>query len=266
MRYVLAAALWICTAAPAFAQSSPGWFVPSQPAAPAPVARPVARTRPVAVPQPMPVPVAGGDPGQGDVPPRIAANLPQPPIPSLPDIAKVKPPPAPVIGVLSVPDVEQQSSAAQAVTRVIGERKEKLHLEVERAQANWRALGQQFQAEVQRMTPQAAQNRETVLRNQVNGERRRLQNEERVIAEAAQIAAGQIERTLVNIIRQVAEAHGMNLVLHRSQVALNEQYLDITDDVVRQLNRVLPTVQIPPADVDPEKLPKDWGTQLSSTR
>ena len=56
----------------------------------------------------------------------------------------------------------------------------------------------------------------------------------------------------------------MNLVLHRSQVALNVQEFDITDAVAAQLNRALPTVQIPPADVDPATLPKDWGSNLAA--
>jgi hypothetical protein len=74
------------------------------------------------------------------------------------------------------------------------------------------------------------------------------------------VALGQIERTLIGIIRQVSESRGMNLVLHRSQVALNVQEYDITEAVTEQLNRALPTVQIPPDNVDPATLPKDWGS------
>jgi hypothetical protein len=47
-------------------------------------------------------------------------------------------------------------------------------------------------------------------------------------------------------------------------VALNVQEFDITDAVAAQLNRALPTVQIPPADVDPATLPKDWGSTSST--
>ncbi len=247
----------------AHAQSSPGWFVPSQTApaktTPTTTSHKTSRAVPVTAP-------ASADTGPGDVadgqppPPEPNPNLPQPPVPALPDIPKAKAPPVAVMGVLSVPDVERQSSAAQAVARVINERKEKLRVEVERAQANWRELGQQFQADLPKLSQAAAQARERALRERVNNERRQLQDRERIIQEAAQISAGQIERTLVGIIRQVADSHGMNIVLHRSQVALNVQEFDITDDVVKVLNKVLPTVPIVPADVDPATLPKDWGT------
>jgi hypothetical protein len=54
---------------------------------------------------------------------------------------------------------------------------------------------------------------------------------------------------LIAVIREVAESRGMNLVLHRAQVALNVNEFDITQAVVDQLNKVLPTVVLPPDGV-----------------
>ena len=61
----------------------------------------------------------------------------------------------------------------------------------------------------------------------------------------------QIERTLVGVIQKVAESRGMNLVLHRQQVALNVNEFDITEQVTEQLNKILPSVVIPPDGVSP---------------
>lgn len=169
-------------------------------------------------------------------------------------------PPVPVVGVLGVPDVMRASSAAQAVDKVIGARKEKLQAKVQQAQAAWRQLEQSLQNDAPHLSREQALARERALRDRVNSDRHQLQEENRIIQEAAQVALGQIERTLIGIIRQVAESRGMNLVLHRSQVALNVQEYDITEAVTEQLNRALPTVQIPPENVDPATLPKDWGS------
>jgi Skp family chaperone for outer membrane proteins len=169
-------------------------------------------------------------------------------------------PPMPLVGVLGVPDVMRASSAAQAVDKVIGARKERLQAEVQRAQATWRELEQQLQTDAPHLSREQGLARERALRDRVTTDRHQLQEQNRIIQEAAQVALGQIERTLIGIIRQVAEARGMNLVLHRSQVALNIQEFDITEAVTDQLNRALPTVQIPPDNVDPATLPKDWGS------
>jgi len=173
-------------------------------------------------------------------------------------------PPMPLVGVLGVPDVMRASSAAQAVDKVIGARKERLQAEVQRAQATWRQLEQQLQTDAPHLAREQGLARERALRDRVTTDRHQLQEQNRIIQEAAQVALGQIERTLIGIIRQVAEARGMNLVLHRSQVALNIQEFDITEAVTDQLNRALPTVQIPPDNVDPATLPKDWGSPAAA--
>jgi Skp family chaperone for outer membrane proteins len=173
-------------------------------------------------------------------------------------------PPTAAVGVLGVPDVMRASSAAQAVDKVISARKEQLQAEVQRAQAYWRSLDEKLREEAPKLNRDQLVARENELRSRMGADRHRLQEQSRIIQEAAQVSLGQIERTLIGIIRQVAESRNMNLVLHRSQVALNIQEFDITDAVVAQLNRVLPTVQIPPADKDPATLPRDWGTPAAT--
>ena len=154
----------------------------------------------------------------------------------------------------------RQSNAAQIIQRIIGARKEKLRADVDRAQATWRELERQLQADAPKLTPDQGRARERTLRERVNADRRALQDRNRIISEAGQVALNQIEAVLVAVIRQVAESRGMNVVLHRSQVALNQPEFDITDQVVGELNKLMPTVQIPDEKVDPATLPKDWGT------
>jgi autotransporter-associated beta strand protein len=173
-------------------------------------------------------------------------------------------PPMAVVGVLGVPDVMRLSSAAQAVDKVIGARKNELQAEVQKAQRTWQDIEAGIRADAPKLGREGVQAKARALQERVNADRHALQEKQRIIQEAAQVALGQIERTLIGIIRQVAESRGMNLVLHRSQVALNVQEFDITEAVAAQLNRALPTVQIPPADADPSTLPKDWGSAGAS--
>jgi Skp family chaperone for outer membrane proteins len=247
---------------PAHAQSNPGYFIPPQPSAPrtAPPARAPRTARPVPVAAaPLPEPAGDTAPDDQGQQQQAMPPLPQPPVPSLPALPKANPPPAVVIGVLGVPDVMRQSNAAQIIQRVIGARKEKLRADVDRDQAAWRELERSLQADAPKLTPDQGRAREQALRNRVNNDRRQLQERNKIIAEAGQVALNQIESTLLAVIKQVAESRGMNVVLHRSQVALNMPEFDITDQVVAQLNRLLPTVQIPAENIDPATLPKDWA-------
>ncbi len=52
-------------------------------------------------------------------------------------------------------------------------------------------------------------------------------------------------------MQKVAASRGMNLVLQRAEVAVNIPEFDITNQVAEVLNKVLPTVTVPPEGVSP---------------
>ncbi|MBE7210130.1 MAG: OmpH family outer membrane protein [Gluconacetobacter diazotrophicus] len=252
----------------AAAQQSGGWFVPKsgQPAAPAdsqPAHRraPAPQARPAPPPPPIAAPSQEDDAegqAQGQNGPQTAPVLPLPPVPTLGDLPKAAAPPAPVMGVISVPDIMRQASAAQQVEQVLGARREKLNQDAQKEQQGWRATQQEIQGQVQsgKIKPDQAQARANALRSRVQAAQKEFQNRNRIIQEAAQVSIGQIERELVQVIKQVSAAHGMNLVLHREQVALNMPDFDITAQALDQLNRTLPSVFIPADGQDPEQLAK----------
>ncbi|MFT8467235.1 OmpH family outer membrane protein [Acetobacter syzygii] len=232
------------------AEGGNGWFVPkSQPAAQAP--HPAARN---AAPAPvaLPAPAADSQEAADQAPP----VLPLPPIPSAPEIAKEAPPPTTIIGVISVSGVMRQASAAMQVERVLGGRRDALAQDLQREQAGWRDEQQTLQAQAKSLTSDQIQTRERSLQAKVMKAQRDFRNRNRIIQEAAQVSLGQIERELVQVIQKVASAHGMNLVLHSEQVALHVDGQDITNEVAVNLNKVLPSVFIPEANVDPEELAK----------
>ncbi len=242
----------------AHAQQGGGWFVPksSQPAeAPAP------RRRAASPQQQRAIPAASQeglqeqpDDQQQAQAPQPQPVLPLPPIPALSPIAKGSPPPPAVFGIISVPDVMRQSSAAQQVEAVLGARRDKLNQDAKREQQGWRETQQQIQASAKTMTQDQLQARVGALQARVRNAQKDFTNRNRVIQEAAQVAIGQIERELVQVIKQVSAAHGMNFVLHREQVALNLPEFDITPQVLGQLNATLPSVFIPADGVDSEML------------
>ena len=241
---------------PASAQQSPGYFIPPGGGggqAPAPGPRPAPRPAPRPqgpqfVPNPS-GPVQGNDgQGQDDAPP-IQVQL--PPLPELPAMPRGSSPPAAVIGVLGIPDIMRASSAAQQIEKVIGERREKLNQDAQKEQAAWRDLQQALANQRAGLNADQIRTKERELQERITNAQRVFRDRNRIIQEAGQYGLAQIERMLIQVIRQVAESRGMNLVLHRAQVALNINEFDITELVVEQMNKVLPTVSLPPEGVSP---------------
>lgn len=238
--------------------SGSGWFVPKtqSPATSAPSGS--SRRRSMA---PPPAILDQGDDQNGPAQqqaqqqaPQTPPVLPLPPIPALSDLPKGTAPPTAAIGVLSVSDVMRQSTAAQQVEKVLGARRDKLNQDAQTEQKTWRDLQQQIQGG--KGPPDQLQVRERSLQQRVQQAQRDFRNRNRILQEAAQVSLGQVERELVQVIRQVASSRGMNLVLHREQVALNVNDFDITLQVANQLNSTLNSVFIPGDGVDPEVLAK----------
>ncbi len=248
---IAAALLLLC--GPAYSQGSgPGWFVPggqpTQPSAtprPQPV-RPAQQLRPAPQPQPQII-QQGPQQDQQAEPPPLEVQL--PPLPELPALARGTAPPTAVIGVLGVPDIMRAASAAKQVEKTITERREKLNEDAQKEQASWREMQTSLATQRAGLSADQIRAKERELQDRITNAQKALRDRNRFIQEAAQVGLAQIERMLIGVIRQVAESRGMNLVLRREQVALNINEFDITDSVVEQLNRVLPSVVLPPDGV-----------------
>jgi len=229
------------------AQQSPGYFMPpaAHPAAPAqrPAPRPAPRPA-AAAPQPEP----SGEP-PADEAPQQPLQVQLPPAPPLPPLEKGTPPPSAVLGVLDVPQVLHASTAYQQVEKTIGARRQKLNEDAQAEQTAWRDLQQQLAAQRNGLSAEQIRNKEKELQDRITEAQRKFRDRNRIIQEAGQYSLAQIDRSLNQVVQQVALGRGMNLVLHRAQVALNMPDFDISDQVASQLNKMLPTVVIPPDGV-----------------
>ena len=244
-----------------------GYFIPPhanapRQAAPAPAPRPAPRAPAPTAAQPLPPPppvqiqggmpvVPNGDGLGGEGTDQAAVQLPNVPVPDLPPLPKSASPPAAVIGVLGVPEIMRAAAASQQVEKVIGERREKLNEDAQKEQATWRDLQQQLASQRASLTADQVRTRERELQERITNAQKSFRDRNRIIQETAQYSLSQIERTLIGVIRQVAESRGMNLVMHRAQVALNVNEFDITDQVTQQMNKVMPSINIPPDGVSP---------------
>lgn len=242
------------TISPAAAQgSNPQWFVPGQGGggqARPPGAQPQRPPAGAQRPQPQrPPEVAQPQPGaeQENEPPPMQVQL--PPMPDVPAIAKGTAPPVAVMGVFGFRDVLRASSAVQQLERTLGERRDKLNQDVQKEQAAWRDLQQQLANQRATLSPEQIRAKERELQERVTRAQRQFRDRTRVLQESYQYGAAQVERITGQILKQVAESRGMNIVLPREQVPLSSADFDVTDAVIQQLNKVMVSVVIPPEGV-----------------
>ena len=258
MRHILSAALFAALASvialPSPAQSQ-DYFVPNQPRPPAPPPRPQPPPQRASVQvAPQVAPPMGDEQQQQQQQPLPPLQAQLPPPPDIPVLPRGASPPAAVIGVLGVPEIMRASTAAQQVEKTIGGRREKLNEDAQKEQATWREMQQSLANDRGKLSADQLRAKEHELQDRITKAQREFRERGTIVQQAAQYGLAQIERTLVGVIQKVAESRGMNLVLHRQQVALNVNEFDITEQVAEQLNKVLPSVVIPPDGVSPSAM------------
>jgi Skp family chaperone for outer membrane proteins len=172
-----------------------------------------------------------------------------PPPPEVPAIPRGASPPAAILGIISVPDVMRASTAYQAVDKELGVRRQKLNEDAQKEQTTLRDLGQALANDRGKLTAEQIRTKERELQDRIADSRRKFTERNRIIQEAGQYTLAQIERTLRDVVQQVAVSRGMNVILHGPQTALYLPEFDITPQVVEELNKVLPSVTVPPDGV-----------------
>ncbi len=204
-----------------------------------------------AQPNPSPTPAPASGQTGAEPPPlaleQILARLPPPP-PLPPPVAGVAPP-AIVTGVLSIPDVMRVSVASQEVDKVLGARRQKLTDDEQKEQQALRDLGQQLTNDRPKLSADQVRVREHDLQDRLNESRRRFATRDRIIQDAGQFCLVQIQREMTAVVQLVAAERNMNFIVRREQVVLSTSELDITAQVLEILNKVLPSVIIPPDGV-----------------
>lgn len=227
-----------------------GYFVPGQQQPAARPAQAPAQRPSQARPAPAAAPQAPQD-QEGEAP----IQIPMPPIPELPMLPRGASPPAAVMAVIAVPEVMRASLAAQQIDKVIGERRQKLNADAQAEQQAWRDIQQTLTNDRAKLSPDQIRTREKDLQDRINNGSKALRARDRIIQEATQVAINAVNANLLAVIRQVADSHGVNLVLHRQGTILNAPEFDLTEQVAAELNKLMPTVTITPDGVSPLAAP-----------
>lgn len=198
-------------------------------------------------------------PQQQQRPPQAQQRPPQGPNPA--PLPPGQPPPAAVIGIVDVPEIQRNSTAFNSVREEIERRRQRLNDDLQREQTRWREEQQALATQRAALPAEQVRQRERELQDRITDSQRVFRDRSRGIEQAAQGALGEIEQGLAIVIRQVAASRNVNLVLPRPLVIFNEPPFDLTDEVSGQLNRVLRTVNLPAEGAAPANPPGQAGPQ-----
>jgi Skp family chaperone for outer membrane proteins len=161
--------------------------------------------------------------------------------------------PAPVVAVIDVQRILDESLAAKSVQKQLETQRSKFQTEIEKEENDLRQAEQDLSKAHDQLTPDAYSDREQQLRQRFLAVERHVQARRKVLDQAFTDSMNEVRASLLNIVDAAAHEHGANLVLIKQQILWTDKALDITDEVLGRLNAKLPQVTVKMAPEEKEE-------------
>ena len=161
----------------------------------------------------------------------------------------------PSIGIVDVQKILRDSQASRSLQPQIEELRKNYQSSLRKREAELRKASQELQRQRAILSPQAFAKRrndyeETARKAQVDFQQRKRQLDD--VYGAAMRA---IQKSMVVAAAKVAEERKFDIVLPKSLVLLADQKLDITGEVLRRIDKSLPSITLEPAKPAESKAP-----------
>ncbi len=149
-----------------------------------------------------------------------------------------------VIGVIDRQALVALSLAGKGLQVAVNQRNKQLNDDSQKRQDAWVKQAQALEQQKATMTPQDYQAKGTELNKQRDQLRLDYQNKKRAIDVAVQQALEQLQNQALAIVKQIITQKNITVLLYKEAVAWSgATVVDITPDVIAQLNQKLPSVK-----------------------
>ena len=160
--------------------------------------------------------------------------------------------PTPVIAVVDVDQIMQESSAAKGVRGQRDRYQQSFQTEISQEESALRATKQDLDQQHDKMDQAAFAEKARAFDQSVAEFERKVVARRRALDKSFAQAMSQVEQSMIEVTAQVGGAHGANVVLPRSQVILFSDKMNITKEIITALNQKLPAVDFPAPKVEAE--------------
>lgn len=153
--------------------------------------------------------------------------------------------PTTVAAVIDYQRILREASAARSIRDQIEDRRKVYQDEISLEEKRLQEADQAFAKQRSLLTPEALAEKRREFENEVVEVQRLVQERRRELDRASALALNEVKKALIEIVTGIAEERGFNLVLPSSEVLFFARQLDLTEEVLAQLDARLPQVQVP---------------------
>lgn len=150
----------------------------------------------------------------------------------------------PIIVVLDVGLIRREASSVKTIREQIVKYQNELQEEIQKEQEALRTAQTELAKKQTLLAPEAFADERRKFEKRVVGVQQLVQSRRRSLEDSQNSAMLKVEETLNAIVIDFARTKGYAMVLRRAQVVLVDDALNITPDVLKELNARLPTVKV----------------------
>ena len=151
---------------------------------------------------------------------------------------------APVIAVIDVQKIMQESSASKGITKSFESLRDSYQKEISALEDKLRKNEDELRKQQTVLSPEALANKRRDFEKQVADVQKTVQNRKRALETSLNEAMAVVHKTMVEVVADISRERGANLVLARQQFVLVDTQLDVTDAVMERVNKKLPQVAL----------------------
>lgn len=156
-------------------------------------------------------------------------------------------PPA-TIGIIDTQFILINADASQGIRAQIELIRDLYSAEISQLEDELRAQEQELSRQRVILAPEAFDERLELFEGEVDRVQRLVESRNDQMDRAFNEAMGQVRDALLQVVVELSELRGFNVILEQSDILFAVVGLDITDAVIARLNEVLPDVEVPIPD------------------
>lgn len=148
------------------------------------------------------------------------------------------------IVVADVIQILRDAAAVQSIRSQLEKQRAAYQADLQKQENELRNADQELAKQRAILSPEAFAQRRRELEKRVSDAQQTVQDRRRALDTAFNTAMQKVNEAMVAVVSEIVQERNYQMVLTKTQVVIVQTQLDITPEVMRRLNRKLPTVAV----------------------
>jgi outer membrane protein len=153
--------------------------------------------------------------------------------------------PATVAAVIDYQRILRDARAARAVRDQVESRRRLYQDEIAKEEQRLHDVDKELASQRSALSPEAFASRRAAFEGDVADVQRMAQERRRELDQAAAAALSEVRSAMIQVVGELADTRGFNLVVPSSGLLLFSPQIDLTNEVMARLDATLPNVKVP---------------------